>query len=169
MIAGIILNENEEEYQVAFLGDKTEAFNIEETEKLVEKLKEKDLDVVAVDAGKEYSKENLTDQEEELKEEGYTFMPSGAQKKKTKHFQTLKAVVRRDMMEPPEFISFNPFITAEELALDGDSALESLGVSTADINSSKQFDAVLGAVTARFYDQGHYKDLGVIVPEKLDE
>jgi len=80
----------------------------------------------------------------------------------------LKAVLNRDMMDSPDFIRFDPQITAKELSIDGDDALASYGVEPSDIDSARVFDAVLGAITARFYQQEQFQDLGIIVPQSLD-
>jgi len=170
MIAGLILtNTEKEESNLAFISDDTETYSIKNTEKLVEKLKEEKPDVLAVNVSSQQSREEFTNVEEDLKEEGYNFTPSSSQPKKIKRLQAIKAVLERDMANSPDFIRFDPYITSEELALDSDKALSSIGVNPNNIGSSKEFDAVLGAVTARFYQQNQYKDLGVIVPQSLDE
>jgi hypothetical protein len=70
--------------------------------------------------------------------------------------------------ESPDIIRFEPSITAEQLAIHDDAGFKSLGIDTSGIRSARQFDAALGAVTARFYSQNQYEDLGVIVPESLE-
>lgn len=169
MIAGLLLSEKEQlDSEIAFLGDELEVFSLESNQELVEKLKEFEPDIVAVDSAAEVTREELSDQEEELKEEGYSFTPSRNESKKIRRLQSLKAVLNRDMAESPEFIRFDPHITADELAIDGDKALKSYGVDPSDINSARQFDAVLGSITARFYQQKQFQDLGVVVPQSLD-
>ncbi len=171
MIAGIILSEtDEQEVHIAFLGDDvTETVSIKDNEKIVEKLKERSPEIIAVDADTEYGDEMFSDREEELKEEGYNFTPSSAEKRKVKRLQGLKAILRRDMEMPPDFIRYDPFISAKELALDDEKALESLGIETSGIDSARQFDAMLGAITARYYEQGEFRDLGVIVPGEHED
>ena len=109
--------------------------------------------------------------EEELQEEGYIFTPASQDTKRVRRFQDLKRRLEQSMAseELPEFIRFDSVITGRELALEDDKGLESLGIETSDINSSKEFDAVLGAVTARFHDQGQTEDMGVVVPQALHE
>lgn len=171
MIAGVIISATDNEpVHIAFLGeDTTRTVSIDDNEEIVGELKGAEPDIIAVDADTEYGDDMFSDREEELKEEGFNFTPSSAEKRKVKRLQGLKAILRRDMEIPPDFIRFDPFITAEELALDGEKALESLGIDTSGINSARQFDAMLGAVTARYYDQGEYRDLGVIVPGEHEE
>ncbi|MBC5792609.1 MAG: hypothetical protein H8Z69_01075 [Nanohaloarchaea archaeon] len=171
MIAGIILSETDKEkVHIAFLGDeKTETLSLKDNEKIVEKLKKEEPDIVAVDADTEHGEDEFSEREEELKEEGYNFTPASAEKRKVKRLQGLKAILRRDMEMPPEFIRFDPFISARELALEDERGLESLGIETEGIKSDRQFDAMLGAVTARFYDQSQFRDLGVIVPGEHEE
>ena len=170
MIAGLILSKTEElNSELAFLGDELETFSLEKNPEMVEKIKEFEPEIIAVDSANESPREEYSEDEEELREEGYSFTPSNTESKKIKRLQALKAVLKRDMEEPPKFIRFDQHITAEELAIDGDKALKSYGIDPSEIDSARQFDAVLGAVTARFYQQDQYRDLGVIVPQGLDE
>lgn len=171
MIAGLLLSETtEKESILAFLDDDTEVYRFKTNTEIAEKIEQENPDIVAVNVGSEVPEEELHEEEEELKEEGYSFTPSRTEPKKIKRLQALKAEVNHLMPQnAPEFIRFDPFITSEELALDGDASLESLGVATDNINSSREFDAVLGAVTARFYQQDQFNDLGVIVPDSLQD
>lgn len=169
MIAGLILSDNEQlNSELAFVGDEVETFSVEDNQEIVEKIKEFEPEIVAVNSASEVTREEFSEQEEELKEEGYNFTPSTTESKKVKRLQALKAVLNRDMEEPIQFIRFDPHITAEELAIDSERAFESYGINASDLESARQFDAVLGAVTARFYQQQQFKDLGVIVPQSLD-
>lgn len=170
MIAGITLSKNEElNSEVAFLGNQLRVFSFETNTEIIDKIKQFEPDIIAVDSAAEVTREEFSDQEEELKDEGYSFTPSTTESKKIKRLQSLKAVLNRDMEDAPEFIRFDPHITAEELAIDGDSALKSYGIDPSGIGSARQFDAVLGTVTARFYQQDQFKDLGVIVPSGLED
>ncbi len=167
MIAGLILsNSEQEESHISFLGDETASFSIKKNSDLMEKIKEFNPEILAVDCGTEQMREELTPQEKDLKEEGYSFTPTSMEKKKSKRLQALKASLKREGVHP-EFIRFEPYITAKELAIDTDQALNSMGVDPNSLENSHQFDAMLGAVTARFYQQDQFQDLGVIVPESL--
>jgi len=169
MIAGLMLSDSgNQDLQLAFLGDELQVYSFEKDQDLVEKIKDVGPEVVAVNSSGEVTREGFSEQEEELKEEGYNFTPSRTESKKVKRLQTLKAVLNRDMMDSPDFIRFDPHITAEELAIDGDKALSSYGVDPSEISSARQFDAVLGAITSRFYQQKRFSDLGVVVPKGLD-
>jgi len=169
MIAGLVLSNSEkEESHITFLGDETASFSLKENSDIMDKIEEFDPEILAVDAGTEQMRGELTSQEEDLKEEGYSFTPTSMEKKKSKRLQALKASLTRQGVNP-ELIRFDPHITAKELAIDGDHALESMGVETDELNNSHQFDAMLGAVTARFYQQDQFEDLGVIVPESLSD
>lgn len=169
MIAGLILSDNEQlNSEIAVLGDELKVFSLESNEEIVEKIQEFEPDIIAVNSAGEITREDLSEQEEDLKEEGYSFTPSSTESKKIKRLQALKAVLNRDMLESPEFVRFDPHITSKELAIDGDDALNSYGVNSSDIDSARQFDSVLGAITARFYEQDQYQDLGVIVPQGLE-
>lgn len=168
MIAGVVLQDTRgETCQLAFLGDSLECVEATSNEDIISEIESRKPELVAVNAAKEEG-EGLTDQESELKEEGHSFMPSSHRKELSKRFEALEKMMEVSMgAEKPAIVRFDPRITSKELALDGDDALEALGIDTSPIESAKMFDAVLGAVTARFYQQNQYKDLGVIVPEAL--
>jgi len=122
---------------------------------------------VAFDVGTVQGPEEFTKDEQELQDEGYIFTPNSHQERKVERLQSLEKHVKHKLDYIPEFIRFEPQITSRELALDDEKALNSLGVD-GDIGSAKEFDAVLGAVTSRFYGQGQYEEYGVVVPESLD-
>lgn len=169
MIAGLILTDTEEEEShLAFLDDEgIETYSIKDTNELVDKLVEKQPEIIAADCGTELPREELTQQEEELKEEGYSFTPTSNEKKKVERMRAIERSVQHHADKPPEVIRFDPRISSEELALHGDEALTSFGIDPSDIGSSHQFDAAVGAVTARFYAENQFEDLGVIVPQGL--
>jgi len=169
MIAGLILSDNEQlGSEMALLGDELEVYSLETNQEIVEKITELEPEVLAVNSAGEITREELSEQEEDLKEEGYSFTPSRTESKKVKRLQGLKTLIKREMLDSPDFIRFDPHITAEELAIEGDKALDGYGVETSDINSARQFDAVLGSITARFYQQEQFQDLGVVVPRNLE-
>lgn len=170
MIAGLVLSDVKgEKCQIAFLDETLECFEPETNEDILELVEEKKPEVLAIDAG-QLEGSGLKKEEENLKEEGHSFMPSSHEKKKSRRMEALENQLELEMgPEKPAVIRFDPHITVKELALDGDEALEALGVDTSGITSAKQFDAVVGAVTARFYQQNQYEDLGVIVPETMRE
>jgi hypothetical protein len=165
MIAGLVLSESEEmESSIAFFGEEgVETFSLNDTGEIADLIVEKEPDVLAVNTGSEVIRE-LSEQEEELKDEGYSFTPSSMEKRKVKRFQAIQNTVNHRTGTAVEFIRFDPKITSEELAIDSEQALEAYGVETGSLDSAREFDALLGAVTARFYQQGDFKDLGVVVP-----
>lgn len=169
MIAGLVLKPTvEEKSQLAFLGDSLECVEAETNTDIVDKIIERRPEIVAADVGSEEGPRELTDKEQELKDEGYSFTPSSHDVKRTRRLEALEAQLFKEMgAEAPEIIRFDPKITSDELALHSDRSLESIGVEADGIESAQQFDAVLGAVTARFYQQNQFKDLGVIVPESM--
>lgn len=169
MYCGIIFAEDDsKDSQVAFLGEEIKVFTVTSNKEIIELVSERKPDLVAVNTGME-DINHLSAEEEELKEEGFIFTPSRHDTHRVRRFQSFEGLLKRSMSmdEVPEFLRFNPSITRKELAIDGDSALESYGIETEDINSAGEFDAVLGAVTARFYDQGQADDRGIVVPEPL--
>lgn len=170
MIAGLLLSDNKgKDCHLAFLGESCETFSVETNNEILEKLAEFQPEVLAVDSGSKQNMDRLTESEQELKDEGYSFTPTSHEIKKVKRLQSLEAGITREVGEPVETIRFDPQITSGELAVEDDSGLNSMGVDASCIENAKQFDAVLGAVTARFYQQDQYRDLGIIIPEKLED
>lgn len=170
--AGLILKDNTEEDSVLVVAssEKCEVWSPTTNEDIVEVLEEEKVEILAADVGMDQGREEFTKQEKELKEEGYSFVPSGQQVKRMKRLESLAAHLDHVLgIESPEIIRFNRFITAEELAIHNDEALESLGFETEGLNTSEKFDAMLGAVTARYYEQGAFRDMGVIIPGEGSE
>jgi hypothetical protein len=168
MIAGLIISDNlEEDSSLAFLGEELETLKVETNEDIVEAIEERDPNFLAVDVGTEQAQEEFTEQEKELKEEGHIFTPNSHQKRKVERVQSLERHLKHAMGGQIEIIRFEPQITAKELAIDSENDLKSLGVE-GDIGDVKEFDATLGAITARFYSQDQFEDYGVVVPEPLD-
>lgn len=168
MIAGIILSDDlDKNCSIAFLGDELETLEVNTNEEIVEAIEERNSEIVAVDVGTKQSQKEFTKEEKELKEEGYIFTPNSYQKTKVERMQSLERHINHAMGGRVEIIRFEPQITAEELAIDSEDDLASLGVE-GDIGSVEEFNATLGAITARFYSQGQFEDYGVVVPENLD-
>lgn len=169
-LAGVDLAESDEiNSAVAVLsneGVKSDEF--ETNEEILEFLEKEKPDTVAVNSGMEESRE-LSEGEEKLEDEGFIFTAAKDDTQRVRRFQDLKRrmIERFDADERPEFIRYSPMITNRELAIDGDAGLESYGIETDEIKSSRELDAVLGAITSRFYSQGQFKDMGVIVPEPM--
>jgi len=171
MLCGIVLGETEEEdTSIAFFSDELESFTVSSNEEVVELVKEKKPSIIAVDTALE-ERRRLSDEEEQLQEEGFIFKAAKDDVKKVRRFQSLKAHIAHELTgdEIPEYIRFDPVITGRELAIDSDKALEGYGVNPPDIDSSSEFDATLGAVTARFFQENQVRDLSISVPEPLRE
>ena len=171
MYCAINFSETDEtDSNLAFLGDDVEVFSVESNEEIIELVAERTPRIVAVNTGLKEMK-RLSDGEEELKEEGHIFTPSQHDTKKVRRFQAFKGLLERKVSgdEIPDFIRFEPVLTGKALAIDSDSALESYGVDSSEINSSGEFDAVLGVVTARFYDQGQADESDIVVPNPLEK
>lgn len=169
MIAGVILSDTlDEDSKIAFLDDELDVFSVENNSDIVELFEEFRPEIVAFDVGAEQGMKEFTQSEQELQEEGFIFTPNSHQEKKVERLQSLKRHVKHRLDYVPDFIRFEPQITAEELMLDGEDALSSLGVE-GDIGGAREFNAVLGAVTSRFYNQGQFDEYGVVVPKSLDE
>jgi predicted nuclease with RNAse H fold len=169
MIAGLILSDDiEKESSLAFLSEELEIFKVETNQEIVEKVKEEEPEILAADVGTTQGQQELTKEEQELKEEGYIFTPNSFQKTKVERMQSLERHLNHEMGGLIEVVRFEPQITARELAIDSEKDLASIGVE-GEISGTQEFDAVLGAVTARFYSQGQFEDLGVIIPEALSQ
>lgn len=169
MIAGLILSDDlEKDSSIAFLGDELETLKVNTNEDIVEAIEERNPEIVAVDVGTKQSQEEFTKEEKELKEEGYIFTPNSYEKTKVERMQSLERHINHAMGGRVEIIRFEPQITAEELAIDSEEDFASLGVE-GDIKSVEEFDATLGAITARFYSQGQFEDYGVVVPSSLEK
>ena len=161
MIAGLILTDNiEQESQIAFLEDEVNSFSVNENSELIELIEEYEPELIAANVG-------LKQEEQELKEEGHIFTPNSHREKIVKRLDALKSQLTHQTGLQPDFIRFEPQISAKELAIDSDKALKSYGVDTSEIDSVGEFDAVVGAVTARFYQENQYEDLGVVIPEAV--
>ncbi|PSG99031.1 MAG: hypothetical protein BRC29_02785 [Nanohaloarchaea archaeon SW_7_43_1] len=169
MIAGLMLASRKgNKSSLAFIGDSsTETFSINNTEELIDMIVDRNPEILAINCGTELNGDNLTQDEEELKEEGYSFTPSNNEKKKVETTRAIERSIKHHMDNPPEIIRFDPFISSRELSLNSDDSVESLGVDTSNIGSSREFDAVVGAITARFYSQNQYTHSGVVVPENI--
>jgi predicted nuclease with RNAse H fold len=164
MIAGVILSDSlEEDSKVAFLGDELSVFSVETNEDIVDLFDEFKPEVVAFDVGTAQSGKEFTKAEKDMKEEGFIFTPNSFQKDKVERLQSLEKFTKHRLSYLPDFIRFEPQISAEELKITSESDLESFGIS-GDIGGAKEFDAVLGAVTARFYEQGDFEEMGVVIP-----
>ena len=170
MIAGLILKDTvEEESIIAFLGDELEIMKVSTNDELAEVIQEKQPEVIAADIGTVEAREDLNEDEEKLKEEGFNFTPTTHERKRSRRMEALNSQLFELMgNNSPEAIRYEPNITAEELAIHDDQGIKSLGIETGNIKSAEQFDAALGAVTARFYQQNQYEDMGVIVPESME-
>lgn len=165
MIAGLNLN-TEGESQLALLGEEVKLLKCDTNEDIVNNLPE-EVSILAVNAPVE-KVEGLTEKEEELMEEGYQFTPSTHNvelNRRSVHLQQMLFEKGREV----EVIRFDSMITSKELAIDGDQALESYGIDTSNIDSSGAFDAVLGAITARFYQQDQCRDMGIQIPENINQ
>lgn len=169
MNAGVIITDNtDKESYAAFLGDKLQTYAFKTNEELLELIAKHDPRVIAFDAGTETSMKEFNKNEEELKEEGHSFVPTSHEPRRSKRVEALKTSILHNTDKQVEVIRFEPKITADELALHDDSGLEALGIDPSGIESAGEFDAVLGAVTSRFYSQNQFEDYGVIVPEALE-
>ncbi len=154
---------------LAFLGDELSTFSVNDNSEIVELMEEYEPDLVASDVGMEQSAEEFTKAEQELKEEGHVFTPNSHREKSVKRLEALKNQMMHNSGLQPEFIRFEPQISARELAVDGDEALKSYGLDVSDIGSAGEFDAALGCVTGRFYQENQYVEHGVVVPEAVRE
>lgn len=171
MIAGVVLSDEDgENCFLAFLDDELSVATVTTNEQIVERISNKKPDIIAVNTGFISGPGELMDGEEELKEEGYRFTPVSHEKMKSRRLESLRSALEAELgQESPEIIRFDPHITSRQLAIDSDKALSSLGINPEPIQSAGEFDAVLGAITSRFYQQNQFEDMGVIVPSSLEK
>lgn len=173
MIAGCILEDStDNESVIVFLGeDNVEVKEFSRNKEAIKLISERKPEIIAFNVGTEKSfRDEFTEKEEELKDEGFIFRPNSHEGELMKRLQAFKQHLFKEMaVKQPEVIRFEPQITAEELAINTDKGLESYGIETEKLESSKHFDAMLGAVTARFYQENNVRDYGVIVPGKDEE
>lgn len=159
MIAG--LNIRGDRVYIAKLDENLETAVLEDDREILEEISE--CEVVAVNAPLKEGKD-LEEAESELIDEGIRFRPGEESRGERARFLQRNAKVKG--LET-EFIRFDPMVTSRKLAIEDDSGLKGLGVDASDVGSSMEFDAALGAITARFYDQGQCRDLGIAVPRPV--
>ncbi|MFB6245725.1 MAG: hypothetical protein ABEJ03_05265 [Candidatus Nanohaloarchaea archaeon] len=171
MVGGLILKDSlDEDSVLAVIGDETRTFSASTNEELADLFESQGIDVVAVNAPMNLRRSEFNEQEEQLRDEGHIFQPSSSQKTLARRLEALKDIAFERMgSESPDFVRFDPQITSKELAIEGDEGLESLGVAPDGIESAEEFDAVLGAVTSRFYQQNQFEEKAVVIPEPLSE
>jgi len=172
VLAGLILKNNlDEDCKISFLMEEDlECFSVKTNEEIVELVERFEPEVLAVNVGMDESPEEFTDNEKELVEDGFSFIPNSQKKKIMKRLESLSNHLNSVMgVESPELIRYDPLITAKELAINSDSDLESLGINVNGVKSAEMFDAVLGSVTARFYQQNQFEDFEVIVPTPISD
>jgi|GEM_PF-468552 hypothetical protein len=170
MLCGISFGESGEDAAVAFISDETESFSVESNKEILDLIKDRKPQIIAVDTGLK-ERGSLSEGEEKLQEEGFIFTPAEDDTRTVRRFLSLKGSISQTIPgdEIPEYIRFNPVITGRELAIDSDEGLEGYGINSSNIESAQEFDAVLGAVTARFYQQGQIREMAVSVPEPVKE
>lgn len=171
MNAGLVLKDDtSKDSHLVFLGEEVSCYPLSTNKEITDLVGDREPKVLAVDVGTDVPREELNKKEEELKEEGHVFTPTSHEPKRARRLEALKAHLFEEMgAERPEVIRFEPQITADELAIHDDSGVESYGVDPSKLENSEQFDAMLGAITARFYEQNQIRDLGVIIPEPLGD
>ncbi|EGQ43215.1 MAG: hypothetical protein J07AB43_12050 [Candidatus Nanosalina sp. J07AB43] len=170
MLCGISFGESGEDAAVAFISDETESFSVESNKEILDLIKDRKPQIIAVDTGLK-ERGSLSEGEEKLQEEGFIFTPAEDDVRTVRRFLSLKGSISQTIPgdEIPEYIRFNPVITGRELAIDSDEGLEGYGINSSNIETAQEFDAVLGAVTARFYQQGQIREMAVSVPEPVKE
>lgn len=170
MIAGLVLEDKtDKESFAAFLDDDLECFSFMDNGEILDLMEEREPELIVANVGLEQSGEELTKDEKQLKENGFVFTPNSHREKVVKRLDALKNQLMHQRGLKPEFIRFDPQISASELAIDGDRALEGYGINPSDIDSAGEFDAVIGCITGRFYQENQFQDLGVIVPKSIGD
>ena len=136
MLCGIVFGEKEEdESSVAFLSDEIESFTVNSNKEIIELVKDREPSIIAINTGLE-ERRRLSDEEEELQEEGFIFTPAKDDVKRVRRFQSFKTHLAQEVSgdELPEYIRFDPIISGRELAIDSDSEFEGYGIDPSDID-----------------------------------
>lgn len=170
---GLVMQKSKDiECGVAFLSDKVECFSEKDDKNILKLIKERDPDVVAFNTplkAKKTDKE-FREGEEDLIEEGFSFLPREMHdRNKLERTEFMKNTLKREVPQA-EIIECRPMITAEVLGIEGDDELEDLGLETEDIHSTTEFEALLAAITAKYYANEMYRDKGFVLPkEEMEE
>ncbi|MDY6770431.1 MAG: hypothetical protein SV186_00570 [Candidatus Nanohaloarchaea archaeon] len=169
---GIVLSGSKDEpCSIAFLSEELETFSETDDERILELISERRPSVVAFTVppvGADVD-EGFREDEQEMVEEGHSFLPPEMRD----NDEMERALFLKNSLQREGFlhdvIECRPMITAEILDIEGDDDLEELGVPTGEIMSMKEFEAVLAAVTAKFYANDSFEEKDFIVPKPLDE
>ncbi len=155
---------------VAFLSDELETFTEKDDQRLLELIEERKPVVVAFTVPMEGSnvQEGFRDGEQDMVDDGHAFLPVEMRD----NDEMERALFLKNSLQRSGFmhevIECRPMISAEVLGVQGDDELEDLGVPTDDIHNMTEFEAVMAAVTAKFYANDRYEEKGFIVPKRLD-
>ncbi|MDY6777789.1 MAG: hypothetical protein SVU32_03925 [Candidatus Nanohaloarchaea archaeon] len=166
---GIVLSGDEDQRcGLAFLSDRVETFSETDDDRILELIEERRPAVIAFTAPlNEPGIEGFREDEEELVDEGYRFLPPDLRDRdEMERTQFMMNAIKR-LGFMPEVIECRPKITADILDIEGDDDLEEFGVETGAIHNMTEFEAVLAAITAKFYENDQFRDKGVIVPEEV--
>jgi len=107
--------------------------------------------------------------EEELIADGYSMLPTAMRDRRLlERAEFLSNSIKRSGIGAT-IIESNPRLVAERLDIGGDTELKAYGVETEDIDGVREFDALLLALTAKFFDEDKAVDKDIIIPETLDE
>lgn len=107
--------------------------------------------------------------EKELVEDGHSMLPTGMRDRRLlERAEFLSNSIKRSGLGST-IIESNPKLVAKKLDVSGDRKLEAYGIDTTDIENVYEFDAVLLALTAKFFDEDQYEDKDIILPKSLDE
>lgn len=136
--------------------DRIEAQNISS---LSQAMSSSGVDIAAVNSALR-ARSNLTDIEEQATKSGHSLTPGYMNSKRTARARDLVRLLKPET----DVIRYVPQASMDSLLAYEDDDLESLGVETGPLQDSGDFEAALGAVTARLYSQGQFKDQGIIVP-----
>jgi len=162
-----VSGERERPCGIAFLGDELETFSETDDERILELLEERKPNIIAFSVpiqGAGPTPEGFTEQEQELVDEGHTFLPRGqTDTREMERALFLKNSIKR-LGFMPEMLECRPRVTADELGIHTDDELEDHGIPSEDISSTWEFDAVLAALTAKLYDNELYEEKEFIIP-----
>ena len=94
MLCGISFGESGENAAVAFISEETESVSVESNKEILDLIKDKKPQIVAVDTGLE-ERRSLSESEEKLQEEGFIFTPAKDDVRTVRRFLSLRVLFHR--------------------------------------------------------------------------
>ncbi len=152
---------------VAFLYDNSlTVFSSSDDKFIVDKIVDERPSVIVFTNPAEVPKEEgFRESEEDLVEEGYSFLPRDMFGRGVIERSVFLANSVKQKYQP-EVISCRPRISSEALDVSDDSDLKDLGLKVEKVESMEEFEAVVAALTGEKYLDNSFVNKGFIIPKK---